>query len=55
MTEIVTPTSSTTHSALESILGSIEALPNETPDLDDEIAAAVEQEVGRTVSREEWL
>ena len=37
--------------SLESILGSIEALPNESADLDREIAAAVEEEVSRTLRR----
>jgi antitoxin PrlF len=37
---------------LDSILGSIEALPHETPDLESEIAAAVEEEAGRTIRRQ---
>jgi len=37
---------------LDSILGSIEALPGESPDLDREIAAAVEEEVSRTLRRQ---
>ena len=37
---------------LDSVLGSIEALPGETPDLDQEIAAAVEAETSRTLRRQ---
>ena len=36
---------------LESILGSIRALPNESLDLDQEIAAAVEEEILRKKDR----
>lgn len=36
---------------LASVLGSIDALPGETPDLDQEIAAAVEEETSRTLQR----
>jgi AbrB family looped-hinge helix DNA binding protein len=37
---------------LESIIGSIEALPNESLDLDREIEAAVEEETVRVLNRQ---
>jgi antitoxin PrlF len=37
--------------SLDAILGAIEALPDESADLDREIAAAVEEEVSRTLNR----